>query len=444
MRALGSIASLALCTGLIALACSESPGGPEAPKTSFARIQASIIEPGCVGCHRASNSYGTESGLLLEADVSYGNLVGVPPKNAAALSAGMRRVAPGDPANSFLLHKLRWELFDGVASYGSPMPLGSNSLSVGQIEFVRRWIAAGASRTTDEVDTTLLADRTVPPLQPFTPLAPPVAGIQLTTNRFTVAPHFEREFFLYRRLGNASDIYVNRIETKMRPGSHHFLLYTFPASTPFFAIPQPDVVRDIRNPDGSLNFVNMIAMGYHVFFGGSMTPYSNLEFPAGVALHIPANSSLDLNSHYVNTTPGETTGEAYANLYTVAASEVRFPARTLNLNNTNILLPPGQRTTLARTFIFNAATTIVTLTSHMHARGEQFVIRIVGGPRNGEIIYTNTHWEHPEILTYTPPIVLQAGEGLRSEITYNNTTSRTITFGLTSEDEMGIIFGYYY
>jgi hypothetical protein len=31
-----------------------------------------------------------------------------------------------------------------------------------------------------------------------------------------------------------------------------------------------------------------------------------------------------------------------------------------------------------------------------------------------------------------------------SEITYNNTTDRTVSFGLTSEDEMGIIFGYYY
>lgn len=45
---------------------------------------------------------------------------------------------------------------------------------------------------------------------------------------------------------------------------------------------------------------------------------------------------------------------------------------------------------------------------------------------------------------FTPPLILQRGEGLTSVITYNNTTSRTICFGLTSEDEMGIIFGYYY
>ena len=29
-------------------------------------------------------------------------------------------------------------------------------------------------------------------------------------------------------------------------------------------------------------------------------------------------------------------------------------------------------------------------------------------------------------------------------ITDNNTTNKTVNFGLTSEDEMNIIFGYYY
>ncbi len=66
------------------------------------------------------------------------------------------------------------------------------------------------------------------------------------------------------------------------------------------------------------------------------------------------------------------------------------------------------------------------------------------GARNGEIVYTNTDWEHPLVKSFSTPIVLQTGEGLTSEVTYNNTTSKTVVFGLTSEDEMNIIFGYYY
>jgi hypothetical protein len=84
------------------------------------------------------------------------------------------------------------------------------------------------------------------------------------------------------------------------------------------------------------------------------------------------------------------------------------------------------------------------LTSHTHKLGEKFVIKIFGGPRNGEIVYSNTDWEHPLMQTFATPIVLQPGQGLTSEVTYNNTTSKTVGFGLTSEDEMNIIFGYWY
>jgi hypothetical protein len=76
--------------------------------------------------------------------------------------------------------------------------------------------------------------------------------------------------------------------------------------------------------------------------------------------------------------------------------------------------------------------------------GEKFQIKIFGGPRNGEVVYESTDWEHPIVLNLTTPIQLQAGQGLTSVVTYNNTTNQTISFGLTSEDEMNIIFGYYY
>ena len=42
------------------------------------------------------------------------------------------------------------------------------------------------------------------------------------------------------------------------------------------------------------------------------------------------------------------------------------------------------------------------------------------------------------------PIVLQKGQGLRSIVTYVNTTTSNISFGLMSDQEMDIIFGYYY
>ena len=422
--------------------------GAAAPSaaSSFAKLQQKVFAPACVTCHTAGHPYALQSGLVLDAPVAYRNLMSGAVRDAGAIHHGLSRlVSPGNAGASFLHRKLL--LWDPTQpAMGSPMPLGNTSLSAGQIEFVRRWIDAGAPEAGEVADAALLDDTTLPAYAPFAPLMPPPEGrgIQLKIEPFQVQPAFERELFVYRSLNNPEPIYVTRMETRMRPNSHHLLLYDFQAGTPALAIPGKDVIRDIRNPDGSLNFLNMLPMAYHVFVGGSMTPTGGYSFPPGVALRLPANASLDFNVHYVNTSSAPITGEAYANLYTVDSSQVQHVASTLNLANTALALPAMQRTTQTKSFAFTRTTRILSLTSHMHKRGERFVIRVNGGPRHGEVVYENTDWEHPKLVSYDPPLELQAGEGLTSVITYNNTTDRAISFGLTSEDEMGIIFGYFY
>lgn len=412
--------------------------------TSFTRLQQKVIQPACNSCHAAGQPFATQSGLVLDQPVAYANLVNAPVKNSVAIAHGMKQVLPRNLDNSLFYQKLLLRDPSKPQHFGSPMPLGTTSLSIGQIEFIKRWIELGAPETGDSIDPALLDDKTLPSYAPFVALTPPATGIQLVIEPFSVQPNFERELFVLRELKNAAPIYVSRIETRMRSNSHHFLLYTFQANTPLALMPAPNLVRDIRNPDSSLNFLNALPMGYHTFFAGSMTPEGGYAFPPGIALQLPANAKLDLNAHYVNRGTANITGEAFANLHTVDAAQVTQVAQTLNLGNTSIPLPPFQRTTHKKTFTFSATTRILMLTSHMHKLGERFVIRIKGGSRDGQVVYENTDWEHPAIITFDQPIVLSAGEGLTSEITYNNTTGLLVNFGLTSEDEMGIIFGYYY
>ncbi len=422
-----------------------TPGTPAPSTASFAQLQTQIFTPSCAtsGCHAGTSPQGQ---LALTSDVAYEQLVGVPATNPAARADGVKRVVAGKPDSSLLYHKLITPVGHHMHDYGNPMPIGTAGLSAGVVEYVRRWIAAGAPKSGAVADVALLADRTPQTTLPFIPLAAPApgAGIQLKVDRFDVAPIFERELFTYRKLANTEPMYVSRIQTSMRPLSHHFLLYTFTEATPAFIVPPPDAVRDIRNADGSLIFANMLAMGYHVFFAGSMTPQSDYRFPPGMGLRLPADAALDLNVHYANRTAASISGEAYVNLYTVPASQVTQPLSTLNLSNTSFVLPAGARTTVEKTFTFGKTTTIIALTSHMHARGERYQIRIVGGPRDGEVVYENLDWEHPAIVNYAQPIVLQPGQGLRSVVTYNNTTAKPIGFGLTSDAEMNIIFGYFF
>jgi hypothetical protein len=86
----------------------------------------------------------------------------------------------------------------------------------------------------------------------------------------------------------------------------------------------------------------------------------------------------------------------------------------------------------------------IMLTSHTHKLPERSEIQINGGERDGEVVYTSSTWHHPVTKTFDTPLEIKAGQGLRMIVTYNNTTNRTVNFGLTSEDEMAIIYGYYY
>ncbi|WP_437776980.1 hypothetical protein [Sorangium sp. So ce1097] len=66
----------------------------------------------------------------------------------AAEAAGMKRVAPGDPEHSFLMHKidgtLDCEILECVDACGLPMPPTLRPLSAAERDTVRRWIAHGA------------------------------------------------------------------------------------------------------------------------------------------------------------------------------------------------------------------------------------------------------------------------------------------------------------
>jgi hypothetical protein len=438
-----------------AAACGGADSGSSAGTTpvavtdaSFTRIQREILDKQCISCHKTGDANARQSGLVLTSDSSYQQLVGVPSLQALAKSSGVPRVKAFKSDSSLFYHKLAWIPGHHSVDYGNLMPMGTTQgVTAGQLEYVRRWIEAGAPRTGSVVDTMVLKDNRVQSAT-FTPLAAPVSGgLQLKVDSFSVIPTAERELFVYRKVNNASDLYITRIQSRMRPGSHHLLLYTFDESNTGFPCntrPAPDAVRDIKNLDGSFNIINMLPMACHVFFAGAMTPDFDYSFPTGVALKLAANSALDFNVHYVNRSPAALPGEAFANLYTADRASVQTVARTLNYANTNITLPPGVRTTLTKAFPVGVRTTVLGVTSHMHSLGEKFEIRVRRSNGTETSVYVNTDWEHPGFVNFATPIVLESGDALVSVVTYNNTTTRTVNFGLASTDEMNIIFGYAY
>ena len=114
--------------------------GPVITGPTLDDIQAAVFGPTCssTGCHTGGGATLPTIMDLTSAQASFDNLVNV----ASLQMPGAIRVLPGDPDNSYLIHKL-----EGTAAVGGRMPAGSpNPLDPATIADIRQWITDGAMR----------------------------------------------------------------------------------------------------------------------------------------------------------------------------------------------------------------------------------------------------------------------------------------------------------
>ncbi len=142
-------------TVLLAVACAAVAGCDQKLSTlagptpglepTFSSVQSQIFETtdvagrqACVNCH-TNVGRNPSGGLNLAHAIAYDQIVNVP----SARKAGAIRVIPGDPENSYLVHKIEGRT--GIV--GARMPIsGPPFLTDGQILILKRWIALGAPR----------------------------------------------------------------------------------------------------------------------------------------------------------------------------------------------------------------------------------------------------------------------------------------------------------
>jgi hypothetical protein len=110
---------------------------------TFSSIQRDIFSapdssgrPACTGCHVMFGRRPPSGDLNLVGENAYANLVNAPSLD----KRGAIRVIPGDPENSYLIHKLEGR--SGIV--GDRMPEGGPFLTDGQIAVIKRWIERGA------------------------------------------------------------------------------------------------------------------------------------------------------------------------------------------------------------------------------------------------------------------------------------------------------------
>ena len=142
-----TLSTAALVLALAVASCDEKLSDLTGPtpnlQPTFTSIQQEIFNTtdasgrlACTNCH-SNVGRNPSGGMTLLSGVSYANLVGV----ASTGKPGAVRVIPGDPENSYIIHKL-----EGKSDIvGVRMPRGNGPfLTDGQILVIKRWIANGA------------------------------------------------------------------------------------------------------------------------------------------------------------------------------------------------------------------------------------------------------------------------------------------------------------
>ena len=450
---------------LIRVSGSFGETAPTDENSTYHEIQEYVFDRSCASsaCHAAPANAG---GLDLTYGHSYAELIGGVPQNPAAAAAGMKLVDPGNPENSFLLAKL---LEPTAPAFGAQMPFGGGAIHTGKIDAIRTWIAAGAPQT-DRIagigDIGVLRD----PDQTFDPPAPPPPGegYQLRLPPFKIEPGTEREIFYTTQIRDengqpiAGDIFINRVEIFYPAGSHHFILYRLTEQGLANGVAQRGITPGIGvNPDDAFRVLDpddpQVLGNFGVdrlFVIGTQTDDTLFEFPEGVGLRLPGNTVYDLNSHYINLLGDETLiGETYVNIYTIPADEVLYEAVEIFVSNQSISVPPGT-TRVTRSAMYvedqlearghdaDTPLNVFLLSSHMHRHGELFEITQAS---TDDLLHRSVSYDDAPITLFNPVLRLDPEDALKFQCTHNNyDKDEPLTFGLTSEDEMCIMFGYYY
>lgn len=425
-----------------------------------------ILQLKCASCHSNANP---QAGLDLEgsgatttakAQAVYNNIVNVTPVNSFAAEKGYKYIYPGRPDMSALFRKINQTFeptiyFEGgdSAEGGSMPPANVDQLTEVEKEMIRQWILFGAPSGGTVVDPQLIEDYyTGGGLESF-PDGPPEApsaeeGFQIKMGPFFLRPagqgEDELEYFQKYELGNqlAEDLEVNRVDIKIGPSSHHFIIYDF--DSPSYA----NNVNPGFRTEPYHNGIGLVA---------AVQESTDLKLPEGTAFRWEDDLVLELNSHYINYSSTQVLkAEAYANIYTQDNGTAAQEMKTELIVKDNIYIDNnGNEDTETQVVNYNAGEIFVWgLMGHTHQWGTGYKVYTRENGQQGELIYDAAcfggtpgcaspffDYQHIPIRYINPflPITFNFNNGIMHEATYVNNGPSPVTFGLTSDDEMMVL-----
>jgi hypothetical protein len=240
---------------------------------------------------------------------------------------------------------------------------------------------------------------------------------ELLAADWELAPGTER--YICVRQTVAEDTFVSGWRGDAPLGTHHVLLTTSA---------QPD-----GEPEGQSECDATTLGTQNVFAAGVGTRDRHL--PPGVAMKLARGAQALLNLHLFNPLDKPLRGRSVASVQTMEEKDVREVADLVLASTNKLDIPPGRSTSHARC-TFDRDATVFGVGPHMHQMGVAMRVVAHTAIRGDVVLYDGAYSFDDQQSYRLDALQFKAGDSVDVACTYENTTGKTLHFGLSSNDEM--------
>ena len=261
----------------------------------------------------------------------------------------------------------------------------------------------------------------------------------------SMAPFAESEPCAQWTLNNEHEVYVNTVTLVNDGGFHH---------SNWMAVPE----TKFAGPDGFFDcnergFTELdAAVSGTVLFAQSTQSRSEVQqLPPGVVVKIPPHHKIIAGVHLLNLGSTELKSELRMALELIPPRTVDVVVAPFRLSYVDLHIPPHRRSRHTGHCTFDTAyydavgvpldIKLYHVLPHFHYLGDSFSVDIIGGPDDGENLYSLDGFDaDANGRTFDPPVDLTGTKGLRFSCGYDNWRDQEIGWGI-GDQEMCVMLG---
>lgn len=236
-------------------------------------------------------------------------------------------------------------------------------------------------------------------------------------------------------LDNAKPVYVNEVEMANLGSFHH---------SNWFVVPEDKFEGDDGYwpcADRGFDEINASAQGAVVLFAQSTQSYTeNQRLAAGSVVKIPERYKVVATLHTLNASPEPSQTSLWLTLYPIHPKDVSTVVTALSIQYKDLHIPALSEARFTANCDLGTpywlsqgeplAMRLHYILPHYHYLGNHFEVKVQGGLRDGEVVYSLDGFNGTANgLTFDPPLDLPGATGLSVTCGYDNWRSEDIEWG---------------